>query len=504
MMPAARSEPVWRLPVLLHGVAEVPAAADIPIEGLAMDSRLLRQGDLFLACAGGRSHGLLHLDEAIARGASAVAWEPAPDIVPPVILARIPLVPVHGLRHRAGEIADRYYSHPSGEMNVVGVTGTDGKTSVSQFVAQALNAGHDRCAVVGTLGYGFYGELEPGSHTTPDAVTLQRVLHEFRSRGASSVAMEVSSHALDQERVSGVAFDLAVLTNLSRDHLDYHGDLAAYGAAKERLFSTPGLRDAVLNLDDDFGRALAGGLRRGVRRTGVTLAGARVHGLEIVEATRVEPHPDGLRVEVTTPLGAGRIDSGLLGRFNAYNLLCALVVLLRFDIPLSAALSRLARTRTVPGRMEPFGGADRPLVVVDFAHTDAALRNALAALREHVSGKITCVFGCGGDRDRGKRPVMGAAAERGADVVIVTDDNPRSEDPAGITREILSGMTRPDRVRVERDRGEAIRAAVDASRPGDAVLVAGKGHETTQTGASGPVDFSDRETVARHLRVAAP
>lgn len=503
MMPA-RVESARHLSALLGDMASVSPAQDTPIEGLAMDSRRVGPGDLFLACAGGRSHGLQHLSEAISRGAAAVVWEPAKGIVPPATLPRIPMISVHALRRRAGEIASRFQSHPSAEMDVVGITGTDGKTSVSQFIAQALDTATDRCAVVGTLGYGVYGELEPGTHTTPDAVTLQRVLREFRGRGVSRVVMEVSSHALDQGRVSGVAFDIAVLTNLSRDHLDYHGDLDAYRGAKERLFSTPALRDAVLNLDDDFGLALAKGLPRKVRCTGVTLAGARVPGIGNVEAIHVEPRPDGLSLEVRTPVGSGRIDTRLLGRFNACNLLSALAVLLRLEIPLGEALNRLSRTRTVAGRMEPFGGGNHPLVVVDFAHTEAALRSSLAALREHVSGRITCVFGCGGDRDRGKRPLMGAAAEQGADAVIVTDDNPRSEDPAGITGEILSGMAHPERVRVEHDRGEAIRSAIETSGPGNAVLVAGKGHETTQTGASGPVAFSDRETVARHLGEAAP
>ncbi|MEA3412746.1 MAG: UDP-N-acetylmuramoyl-L-alanyl-D-glutamate--2,6-diaminopimelate ligase [Pseudomonadota bacterium] len=502
MMPAMRSDTQWRLCGLLRGLSTVSPVDDVPVEGLSMDSRQVRPGDLFVACAGDRAHGLQHLDEAISRGAVAIAWEPAPGVEAPATVPGIPLAQVSDLRRRAGEIADRFYSHPSTELNVIGVTGTDGKTSVSQFIAQALDEGVGRCAVVGTLGYGLFDELEPGAHTTPDAVTLQRVLSEFRSRGATSVVMEVSSHALDQARVGGVSFNVAVLTNLSRDHLDYHGDVGAYRAAKEKLFSMPGLRDAVLNLDDDFGRELAAGLSAGIDRLGVTLAGSQFPGMEIVEATVVDPRPGGLSLQVQTPFGSGRIDSGLLGRFNAFNLLESLAVLLRLGVSLDDGLTRLSRTRTVAGRMEPFGGGIRPLVIVDFAHTEAALRNALAAAREHVRGKLWCVFGCGGDRDSGKRPLMGAAAEQGADHVIVTDDNPRSENPAAIASDILSGIRYPQTVRVEHDRGRAIRAAIDASGPGDAVLVAGKGHETMQTGASGSVAFSDRETVAEYLGMA--
>jgi UDP-N-acetylmuramoyl-L-alanyl-D-glutamate--2,6-diaminopimelate ligase len=491
-----------RLAGLLGGLVQVPARADVPITGLTAHSAQVRPGALFCALSGSRIHGLEHVFEAVARGAAAVVWEPAADLEPPVLPTRVPMIRVQGLGQGLGVIASRYHGHPSRELAVIGVTGTDGKTSVTQFVAQALDRAGARCGVLGTLGYGLYGALRPGTHTTPDPVRLQGALAELRDQGARVVAMEVSSHALHQGRSQGTEFQVAVLTNLSRDHLDYHGTVEAYAGAKRRLFETPGLRHAVLNLDDAFGRDLHQGLAAGVHALGYGLDPQMQAPIEALVASRLELRPGGLRLEVDTPWGRGGLSTALLGRFNAANLLAALGVLLALDMPLDEALAGLAHSQIVAGRMEPFGGGDRPLVVVDYAHTPAALEQVLTALRPHCAGRLWCVFGCGGERDTGKRPLMGHAAQRHADRVIVTDDNPRGEDPVAIVRHILAGMDAP--VAVIHDRGEAIRQAIASVRAGDVLLVAGKGHEQHQAVAGRCVPFSDRQCVCEALDGVGP
>ena len=496
-----------RLSSLLSGLGPVSADQDCWVSGLSLDSRTLKEGQLFLACRGSAGHGLKHLDHALQRGAGAVAWEPDPDwdelrIRDVIRSSGIPFVPVVDLRRHASGIAGRFFGEPSHRLEVIGITGTNGKTSCSQFLAQALEP-ELPCAVIGTLGSGFPGRLQAASHTTPDPVSLQARLAELEQEGARAVSMEVSSHALDQGRVASVAFDIAVLTNLSRDHLDYHGDMQSYASAKQRLFLHPGLRCAVLNHDDPFGRELLpelpGGLdtvlygRGSVPRLPEHLAGW-------VWAEEIETHSGGMRIEIRSSWGEGRLDTSLLGRFNASNLLAVLAVLLYRGEPLTRALQRLEALRGVAGRMESFGGFGQPRVVVDYAHTPDALEQALAALREHCTGRLVCVFGCGGERDRGKRPLMGAVTEFRADRVLLTDDNPRGEDGNAIIRDILEGMHDRDRVLVERNRRHAIRRAIELCGPGDLVLVAGKGHETTQTNGQLVTPFSDREEVAEALK----
>lgn len=489
---------------LLHGLARVAPGQEVTVRGLALDSRQVRPGTLFLAVAGRHVHGVDFVADAIAAGAAAIAWEPTDAVTEdsgPLRAAPVPVVAVEQLGRRAGEIAARFYGHPSRDMFVVGITGTDGKTSCSHFIAQALHAGSDRCGVIGTLGYGFYGALRPGLHTTPDALTLQRELAALRNGAARAVVMEVSSHALDQGRAAGVAFDVAVLTNLSRDHLDYHGDEASYAAAKRRLFLAPDLGAAVLNLDDTFGRALYAELPAALPVVAYALEHAEVAGIDRpntrwLAAAQVVASTAGLSIGIDGSWGEGRLDVALLGRFNAGNLLAALAVLLIRGVPFEAALERLARVQTVPGRMEPFGGgADQPLVVVDYAHTPRALEQVLKALREHCSGNLWCVVGAGGERDAGKRPLMGAIAERLADYVVLTDDNPRHEDATQIVMDILTGIEDPDAIYVQRDRAAAIAQAIGNSAPGDVVLVAGKGHEDYQQVGDERLPFSDRDTV---------
>ncbi len=489
---------------LLHGLAAVGPAQDIVIKGLSLDSRHVRPGHAFLAVAGRHVHGVDFVADALRAGASAVLWEPTDQINEDDAILRaasVPVVPVPELGRQVGVIASRFYGQPSADMFMVGVTGTDGKTSCTHFIAQAMHSPQEPCGVIGTLGYGAYGALRAGLHTTPDALTLQQELSALRDGGAAAVAMEVSSHGLDQGRAAGVIFDVAVLTNLSRDHLDYHGSVAEYAAAKRRLFFTPDLGAAVLNLDDGFGQSLL----KDVAETLPVVAYAQDPeccaalnrpNTRWLATRQVTASTTGLVLDITGSWGEGRLESKLLGRFNASNLLAALAVLLLRGVPFADALSRLATVQTVAGRVEAFGGGERqPLVVVDYAHTPRALEQVLTALREHCAGNLWCVVGAGGERDIGKRPIMGAVAERLADYVVLTDDNPRHENATQIVMDILSGMEDPDAVYVQRDRGQAIAQALANSRPGDIVLVAGKGHEDYQQIGDRRLPYSDRDQV---------
>lgn len=491
--------PPQRLSVLLQDLLPVATGQDVEIRGLDTDSRRLKPGDLFLACrsfAGG-VHGVAHAPQARLAGASAMLWEPVAGIEAPRADGW-PSLALNNLSSEAGRIAARFYGEPSARLYVVGITGTDGKTSTAHILAQALARTGARCGYLGTLGYGFLPTLAQASHTTPDGVALQRWLAWLADQGADSVMMEVSSHALDQGRTHGVEFDLAVLTNITRDHLDYHGDPAHYVAAKRRLFDMPGLRAAILNQDDVHGRQWLGELPAGVAAVAFGIgATASTAAVRHVLAQEPELHEQGIRFAVRSSWGEGLLESRLLGRFNAYNLLAALAVLLEKGLPLDSALAALREVETVPGRMQAIRVREpQPLVAVDYAHTPEALTQALRALRAHCRGQLTVVFGCGGDRDRGKRPLMAAAAATHADRLIVTDDNPRSEDPRAIVADILAGLPTGARYAVEHDRARAIAQALADAGPRDAVLVAGKGHEDYQIYGRERRHFSDRLEVA--------
>ena len=488
-----------RLSWLLAGLADLNLPSDPEILGISSDSRMVGPGCLFLATPGIRGDGREYVGSAIARGAAAVVFErdaPLPSgarFVPPD--CAVPMIPVSGLGRLSGVVADRFFGSPSQKLFMVGVTGTNGKTTCTHLAAQALDEPGRRCGLIGTLGAGFPGQLDPSSHTTPDSITVHRLLAGFVDAGASSVCMEVSSHGLDQGRVEGVAFNVAVFTNLTRDHLDYHGTMEAYAGSKARLFRFPGLEAAVINSDDPVGRELAQTVQKNVRVTTFGLADADV------TVAALTPTSEGLDLRVTTAAGSVALRSPLIGRFNAMNLLAVFAVLMEAGLSPQQAAERLSRGKPVAGRMERFGGAGTPLVVVDYAHTPDALEKALAALREHVGGRLWCVFGCGGDRDRGKRPLMGRLAEDLADVIIVTDDNPRHESPEQIIADIVNGMrTSPT---VVRDRARAITMAVSGARTGDGVLIAGKGHESYQQIGDQRIPFSDREVVMQVLGIAA-
>jgi UDP-N-acetylmuramoyl-L-alanyl-D-glutamate--2,6-diaminopimelate ligase len=490
-----------RLAELLKGYVTVSSAGDFEVQGLALDSRQVGAGYVFVALQGIREHGIAYVERAIAEGAAAVIWESSPEVSASDLMFNVPAFEISDLKQQLGEIAARFYQSPSRNMVVFGVTGTDGKTSVAHILADALDDQDLRAGYVGTLGYGLVGDLHKANHTTPDAITLQGELARIRNEGAHWVALEVSSHALDQGRVSGVAFDVAIFTNLSRDHLDYHGDIEAYAAAKRRLFQRPGLKTAVINLDDSWGDALADSLQSDLRVLGYGIE-KDAYEFEAVVATEVEFDTQGVSARVVTPWGEGELRSKLLGRFNVQNLLAALAAMLVEGVGLDEALLRLSKVVTVPGRMESFGGSGQPLVVVDYAHTPAALEHVLGALQEHCAGRLWCIFGCGGDRDQGKRPLMAAVAEQYADEVIVTNDNPRREDPDAILADIMSGFAHPDQVYVEPDRVNAIEHVLSRARPDDVVLVAGKGHETVQIVGEEKIYLSDREEVVRQLQEA--
>ncbi len=509
MMAAQRLSTSWRLAGLLDGVVEVPDTLDVAVSGLVADSRETLPGQIFVARRGATTDGVRFLDDAVAAGAVALVREGEPGCRrrrDGVVEVQVPdVVACTGL------LASRFFDHPSRNLEVIGITGTNGKTSVAHFIAQAIHMaaagaeGETVCGVLGTLGHGLHGALRPSRLTTPDAIAVHGQLAELRGSGARKVVMEVSSHALDQGRVECVEFDGAVFTNLSRDHLDYHGGMQAYGDAKRKLFDCTALRYAVINEDDAYGAQL------------LEHCGARVQTVAYGVATRdeappaprntpwlrghvIDPGDSAITLSVTGSFGEGRLASGLMGRFNAYNLLAALGVLLCMDWPLATALQHLSRVQAPAGRMQRFGGdAGEPLVVVDYSHTPDSLARALESLREQCRGKLWCVFGAGGDRDRGKRPMMGAAAAVHADAIVLTDDNPRSEDGDGIIDDIRGGIPQGFQVSTERDRAAAIRLTVARAVPGDVVLVAGKGHENYQESGGKRLPFSDAAAVRAAL-----
>jgi UDP-N-acetylmuramoyl-L-alanyl-D-glutamate--2,6-diaminopimelate ligase len=475
---------------LLPDVPGVPA--ELAITGLVQDSRAIRPGDAFVAIAGFGAHGLNFVDVAREAGVAAILFEPpAPADIP----APADAIAVPGLRARLGELGDCFHGRPSQAMTVVGVTGTNGKTSTVQLLTQAWALRGVRNGSIGTLGAGLYGEVVPTGFTTPLVLQLHALLAQLRDAGAQAVAMEVSSHALDQGRVDGVHFDVAVFTNLTRDHLDYHGDMQAYGAAKAKLLAWPGLRAAVVNLDDAYGRELRAALPAGTHTIGLSSRGAQAD----VRAENVVLDATGIGFDLIVGDERASVQSPLLGRFNVDNLLAVAGALHALGETADAIATTLSQLQPVAGRMNRLGGDHAmPLVVIDYAHTPDALEQALSSLRAHAQGRLVCVFGCGGERDVGKRPQMAAIAEAGADLVIVTDDNPRGEDGDAIVADIVKGFSRPGAVLVQRDRAAAIARAIGAASASDIVLVAGKGHEPYQEIAGVRHPFDDT-AVARAL-----
>ncbi|MBB3047082.1 UDP-N-acetylmuramoyl-L-alanyl-D-glutamate--2,6-diaminopimelate ligase [Litorivivens lipolytica] len=464
---------------LLDGVA--PAQAAVPVSGIALDSRQVRAGDVFLAVRGHSLDGRDFIDKAIAKGAAAViADAPCDESRWP-----LPVIAIDNLSQHLSEIAGRFYCHPSRNLSLIGVTGTNGKSSVTHYLAQLLELLGHPCGVMGTLGAGRIQQLASAVNTTPDAVSVQQTLAQWRDGGARWAAMEVSSHGLVQGRVSALQFSSAVFTNLTQDHLDYHGTMEAYGAAKARLFAMPGLHNAILNADDDYSAAIECSLPASVHciRFGF---GESAH----VRAVDVDYSAAGIKAEIQTPWGSLELNTSLCASVNLLNILASIAVLGAEGFALRDIERALPSLRPVPGRLEKLAGADGVQVVVDYAHTPDALEKVLQGLRPHCKGKLWCVFGCGGDRDKGKRPLMGRVAEQYADRVVLTSDNPRSEIPEAIIADIRNGLSQAPYSETS-DRQLAIEQAIAAAAPGDLVVIAGKGHEDYQETAGKRLPFSD-------------
>jgi UDP-N-acetylmuramoyl-L-alanyl-D-glutamate--2,6-diaminopimelate ligase len=497
-MPAERLKLSPTLAELLHGLADAPA---IPVSGIASDSRQAGRGDLFLACAGENHHGLDYVDDVIRAGAAAIAWDSTTATAPAD--TDILMISVDDLSKRLGEIANRFYGYPSKAMHVFGVTGTNGKTTVAWLIAQCLQRLGRVCGYVGTLGSGV-GEIEAGDGmTTPAAVELHERFAELRDQGAECAAIEVSSHALAQNRVDGVFFDSVLFTNLSRDHLDYHGDMKSYAESKALLFQACNPRHRIVSIDSEFGVELAN--RYGPEAVVVSTDVDRVPDAKpYVFVRSVDANESGSKIGVCSSWGDRDVLLPLPGAFNVENAVIVLALLLTQSVSMSDACRCLSEVSAPPGRMQRVeSDGNLPAVYVDYAHTPAAIEAALLALRAHCRGKLWCVFGCGGDRDAGKRPLMGHAAEQLADRIVITNDNPRGEQPDAIISAIVSGLKNADDVTIIADRAAAIAWTIAAAAPTDAVLLAGKGHENYQLIGDQRLSFSDYDVAVANLELRA-
>lgn len=469
----------------------------VKIDSLALHSRDIQPGGAFIALRGHSTDGNVFIDDAINRGAAVVLAETDVDnssvSVRETEQGTVSIVHVPFLRKAIGHIAANFYDHPSKALSLIGITGTNGKTSTAHLVAHGIREMVGACGLMGTLGVGVIGheEIRATANTTPDAISVQKALYGFKSGGAQQGVMEVSSHALEQERVQGCFFKTAVFTNLSRDHLDYHKTMEAYGNAKAKLFTWPGLQNAIINVDDEFGQQLVERTRVAGKLIRLSAARELVDEDHTLSVTSLNISSSGMHVGLNSPWGEAQIQSPLMGRFNLYNLMSAFAVLMLEGFRLNEVIEALEKAPAVPGRMQAFGGKGSPRVVVDYAHTPDALLAVLQALKEHCHSQLICVFGCGGDRDKGKRAQMGKVAELYADRLIITDDNPRSEDSELIVQDILEGISRDADVKVIHDRKRAIFEAVQSASAEDVVLVAGKGHEEYQQIGADCFPFND-------------
>lgn len=485
---------------LIDGLVELPAKIgnklNLTITGVQMDSRLLRKGDMFIACFGKNHDARNYIDDAIAKEAVAILVESGGEWQGVRHIADVPVIAIDNLSAKISGIASRFYGNPSEKLHLFGITGTNGKTSCSQFIAQGLNMYGYQCGVMGTLGYGICGNLKETHLTTPDAVFTQMALAEMVRDQINPVVMEVSSVGLHQKRVQAVRFDTAIFTNLTRDHLDYHGSMEAYGENKKKLFAFESLKTAIINLDDPYALSIINSIATNVEVVTYSIK----NSIATVYAEQLRLTRHGFEARVVTPIGTANISGKLLGYFNFSNLLAVIAALITYlsargEVRLVELFARLSRLQPVNGRMEIIGDSETITAVVDYAHTPDGLRSALVGLRDHFSGKIWCVFGCGGNRDKGKRPMMGEIAETYADNLVIADDNPRNEEGDEIVQHILSGIADKSVVTVMRDRAKAIAHAISHAAPGDVVLIAGKGHETYQDIGGNRLIFSDANQV---------
>ena len=474
-----------RLLDLLVGLTDIfdssLSALQLEITGMQIDSRLLQPGDLFIACFGKNYDARNYIDEAILDGSSVVLVESDCKWRGIEFRSGVPVIAIDNLRNKISEISSRFYGKPSEKLNVVGITGTNGKTTCSQFIAQSLLGLGHKCGVLGTLGYGLPGDLRQTALTTPDALITQRLLSEMVENEICNIAMEVSSIGLHQQRVSSVKFNTAIFTNLSRDHLDYHKDMEDYARNKRRLFIMPNLKSAIINLDDIHAVSIINSIASDVEILTYSMSNmnASVYA-EVANFTRA-----GYEADIWTPLGKGKISGKLIGGFNLSNALAVTTYLSHFatkteGIGIQEICDQISSLQSVDGRMEIIGDDNEVEVIIDYAHTPDALKSALSAVSSHFDGKIWCIFGCGGNRDKGKRSIMGEVAEQHADYLVVTDDNPRNEPGDDIIQHILSGVSESQEVSIIRDRAKAIKFAIKNASAGDVVLIAGKGHETCQ------------------------
>ena len=455
--------------------------SDIQIEHITNDSRAVTKNTLFLAYPGEKSDGRDYIQQAVEKGAVAIAYEPSDDFMVPEV--GIPVIAVNNLKINQSRIAARFYDFPSQKIPVIGVTGTNGKTSITNFIAQMF----DQCGIIGTMGYGFLNQLKKTVNTTPDGLQLQKIFYELVNQGAKMIAMEVSSHALDQQRVNDVQFHTAVFSNLTQDHLDYHITMEKYRDAKELLFQQPGLKNAVINIDDDAGKYFAEKYQ-----TKLKVITYSCHDKNAsIFLRKCTPTEKGFDLEIKTPLGMTAFQLPLIGEFNIENILATMGVYLLCDT--APDFKKLSTVKIVPGRMELV--KTNPFIIIDYAHTPDALEKVLKSVRTHCFGKLWCVFGCGGNRDKTKRPIMGAIAEKLSDQVIITNDNPRFEDPATIAAEVLNGMQNKNNAVIELDRAAAIRHAMQWADKKDWIVIAGKGHETEQVIGDQALHHSDQECV---------
>ena len=479
-----------KLSTLLSGFSTIDS--DFAIRGLSLDSRNIKSGELFIALNGVLQHGTAHTAQAIANGAEAMIYDPEGISKPLNNLDGFKAIAIPNLSQHLGEIAARFYQRPSQQLNVIGITGTNGKTTCSQLLAQAI----EDCGVIGTLGWGTPGRLEATLNTTPDALAVQKILHDLQVQGKKAVAMEVSSHGLEQGRVNAVDFMGAVFTNLSHDHLDYHGTMQAYLQAKLGLFKNEALEFAVVNLDDPSSAQVLQTLHKNVSRWGFSVSGLLIDGVQCLTAQNVTHSATGISFDVTWSGQTLPAITPVVGAFNLQNVMTVLCVLLAMGWPFYKAVTKLASLKAVVGRMESFGGQNKPAVIVDYAHTPDALEKVLMAARG--KGQLWAVFGCGGDRDKSKRPLMGRIAETYADHVVVTDDNPRSEASDTIINDILTGCL-SNKINIIHDRTKAISTAIEQAHLQDCVVIAGKGHENYQEINGVKLPFSDQAVVQKAL-----
>lgn len=499
-----RTVPI-KLSQLLSNVTQLQhAGLEREVVGLTLDSREVKPGYVFFACRGHQNDdGNRYIDEAIRNKAAVVMTDSSEVAASRSGANDVPVIFIADLSRHVSTLAANFYDHPSRHMYVVGITGTNGKTSFCHFLGQALTLLGESVGVLGTLGNGIFSQQERSTLTTPDPIKLQALLAEMRLQGVRQVAMEVSSHGIEQGRVNAVDFDVAVFTNLSRDHLDYHGTMEAYGNAKRKLFQKEGLKHAIFNIDDVFGRQL---LAEFYTKKAVFAYSAEgrlsEYPVPTVRAEHVHLNMKGVTASLRSFWGDGVLHAAMLGRFNLSNLLAVFSVLCISGVPIETIFRVLSQLQSVTGRMQVFGGGDRPHVIIDYAHTPDALKQVLLTLKDYAEGEVWCVFGCGGNRDQGKRAQMGQIAEMYADKVIVTDDNPRQEKPMSIVADILSKMIKPESVIVEHNRRRAIAHAIDCAKMGDIILVAGKGHENYQIYGDEHLPFSDEMTV--RMLLASP